>query len=89
MKIPCLKCGISSENLVWYKVNIGLGSLSYAGVVSVCEKCRKVIKFYPNALIRNEEARRQKIDKVENRVRQDDVFILSELFTRLFYLILR
>lgn len=46
-------------------------------------------KFYPNALIRNEEARGKKIDKVENKVRHDDVFILSELFTRLFYLILR
>lgn len=78
-RLPCLKCGISSEGLVWYKVNIDLGPLSYAGVVSVCENCRKVVEFYPDVLIDNGEAQGQQIDKVGNKVRQDDVFILSEL----------
>lgn len=80
-RLPCLKCGILSEELVWYNVNINLGSLSYAGVVSVCENCRKMVEFYPDVLIDNGEAHGQKIDKVENKVRQDDVFILSQLIT--------
>lgn len=84
-RLPCLKCGILSEGLVWYKVNIDLGSLSYAGVVSVCENCRKVVEFYPDVSIDNGETQGQKIDKVENKVRQEDVFILSKLITRNFY----
>ena len=84
-RLPCLKCGTSSEELVWYKVNIDLGSLAYAGVVSVCENCRKVVEFYPNVSIDNGEAQGQKNDKVGNKIRQDDVFILSELFTKLLY----
>lgn len=74
-RLPCLKCGISSEGLVWYKVNIDLSPLSYAGVVSVCENCRKVVEFYPDVSIDNGEVQGQKIDKVENKVRQEDVFI--------------
>lgn len=84
-RLPCLKCGISSEGLVWYKVNIDLSPLSYAGVVSVCENCRKVVEFYPDVSIDNGEVQGQKIDKVENKVRQEDVFILSQLITRNLY----
>ena len=41
-RIPCLKCGTSSENLEWYKVTVDCGPLGYVGVVSVCKKCKKV-----------------------------------------------
>ena len=51
------------RGLVWYKVNIDLGPLSYAGVVSVCENCRKVVEFYPGVSIDNEEVQGQKTDK--------------------------
>lgn len=84
-RLPCLKCGNSSEGLVWYKVNIDLSPLSYAGVVSVCENCRKVVEFYPDVSIDNGEVQGQKTDKVENKVRQEDVFILSQLITRNLY----
>ena len=84
-RLPCLKCGNSSEGLVWYKVNIDLSPLSYAGVVSVCENCRKMVEFYPDVSIDNGEVQGQKIDKVENKVRQEDVFILSQLITRNLY----
>lgn len=53
--------------------------------MSVCENCRKVVEFYPDVSIDNGEVQGQKIDKVENKVRQEDVFILSQLITRNLY----
>lgn len=54
-RIPCLKCGTSSENLEWYKVTVDCGPLGYVGVVSVCKKCKKVVEFFPEILLRNDD----------------------------------
>ncbi len=53
-RIPCLKCGASSEKLEWYKVTVDSGPLGYIGVVSVCKKCKKVVEFFPEILLRND-----------------------------------
>lgn len=53
-RIPCLKCGASSEDLEWYEVAIDCGPHGYVGVVSVCENCKKVVEFFPEFFLRNE-----------------------------------
>lgn len=53
-RIPCLRCGTSSEKLEWYKVTVDCGPLGYSGVVSVCNKCKKVVEFFPEILLRND-----------------------------------
>ena len=53
-RIPCLKCGASSEELDWYKITVDCGPIGYVGVVSVCKKCKKVVEFFPDILLRND-----------------------------------
>ena len=53
-RIPCLKCGSSSEELDWYKITVDCGPIGYVGVVSVCKKCKKVVEFFPDILLRND-----------------------------------
>lgn len=53
-RIPCLRCGTLSEKLEWYKVTVDCGPLGYSGVVSVCNKCKKVVEFFPEILLRND-----------------------------------
>ena len=65
-RIPCLKCGASSEELDWYNITVDCGPLGYVGVVSVCKKCKKVVEFFPDILLRNDNNHRAKEKNKEN-----------------------
>ena len=52
LRIPCLQCGKSSEELDWYKANIDTGPLEYCGQASICPDCKSVVEFYPEIMFR-------------------------------------
>lgn len=41
----CMRCGKTSEQLLWNELEISSGSKLYKGIVTVCPDCRKVVDF--------------------------------------------
>ena len=54
-RIPCMSCGIPSENLEWYSSLFQFGYIGYDGIVSVCPHCHKVLEYYPEVRTRYSE----------------------------------
>lgn len=46
-RIPCLDCGLDSENLEWHGFHIRAGNLGWSGLVSFCPHCHKMVEFEP------------------------------------------
>lgn len=53
--LPCPICGTDSNLIDWYKFHIPMGIHDYAGEVSICPDCKKVVELVPNIRIRYEE----------------------------------
>lgn len=53
--LPCPICGTDSNLIDWYKFHIPMGIHGYAGMVSICPECKKVVEFVPNIRFRYEE----------------------------------
>lgn len=53
--LPCPICGSSSKSINWRKINIPMGTCSYAGAVSICQSCKKVVELVPNIKVENKE----------------------------------
>lgn len=56
--LPCPICGTDSNLIDWYKFHIPMGIHGYAGTISICQDCKKVVELVPNIRFRSEEPRR-------------------------------
>ena len=56
--LPCPICGTDSNLIDWYKFHIPMGIHGYAGTVSICPECKKVVELMPNVRLRYEEPQR-------------------------------
>lgn len=56
--LPCPICGTDSNLIDWYKFHIPMDIHGYAGMVSICPECNKVVEFVPNIRLRYEEPQR-------------------------------
>lgn len=74
--LPCPTCGTDSNLIDWYKFQIPMGIHGYAGTVSLCPDCKRVVELVPNIRLRYEEPQRA----VFNKTRCDS---LSEFTPRL------
>ena len=46
-RIPCMTCGMPSEQLEWHSSLFEFGDIAYSGDVSVCTHCHKVVEYEP------------------------------------------
>lgn len=74
--LSCPSCGTDSNLIDWYKFHIPMGIHGYAGTVSICPDCKRVVELIPNIRLRYEEPQRA----VFNKTRCDS---LSEFTLRL------
>lgn len=56
--LPCPICGTDSNLIDWYKFHIPMGIHGYAGTVSICPECKKVVELMPNVRLRYDEPQR-------------------------------
>ena len=56
-RIPCMSCGMPSEELEWYSFERDCGIHGYHGVASVCPHCHKVVEYYPEIRLRYDRKR--------------------------------
>lgn len=52
-RIPCMRCGRTSERLQWHEYKHDGGALGYVGELSVCGHCMEAVEFLPTILVRN------------------------------------
>lgn len=46
-RIPCMTCGMPSEQLEWHSSLFEFGDIAYSGDVSICPHCHKVVEYEP------------------------------------------
>lgn len=51
-RVPCMRCGLKSEELQWYKYYYDAGPLAYEGELSICPNCMETVEFFPTTLYR-------------------------------------
>lgn len=56
--LSCPTCGTDSNLIDWYKFHIPMGIHGYAGKVSICPDCKRVVELVPNIRLRYEEPQR-------------------------------
>ena len=56
--LSCPTCGTDSNLIDWYKFHIPMGIHGYAGTVSICPDCKRVVELVPNIRLRYEEPQR-------------------------------
>lgn len=56
--LPCPTCGTDSNLIDWYKFHIPMGIHGYAGTVSICPDCKRVVELVPNIRLRYEDPQR-------------------------------
>ncbi len=53
--LPCPICGLESKSLDWYKIQIPMGAHGYAGTVSICTSCKKVVELVADTRMEYDE----------------------------------
>ncbi len=61
--LSCPTCGTDSNLIDWYKFHIPMGIHGYAGKVSICPDCKRVVELVPNIRLRYEEPQRAVFSK--------------------------
>lgn len=61
--LSCPICGTDSSLIDWYKFHIPMGIHGYAGTVSICPDCKRVVELAPNIRLRYEEPQRAVFNK--------------------------
>ena len=49
-RMPCMRCGLKSEKMQWYKYHYDTGPLAYDGELSICPNCMETVEFFPTIL---------------------------------------
>ena len=74
--MPCPHCGKVSENLIWKHVKFILGTNDYAGFVTICPDCNKVVLFYP-------ECSNKRNDFFKDFDKKEEELLLTNFFTEI------
>lgn len=61
--LSCPTCGTDSNLIDWYKFHLPMGIHGYAGKVSICPDCKRVVELVPNIRLRYEEPQRAVFSK--------------------------
>lgn len=51
-RMPCMRCGMKSEEMQWYKYYYDAGPLAYDGELSICPNCMDTVEYFPTTLYR-------------------------------------
>ena len=76
-RIPCMTCGMPSEQLEWHSSLFEFGDIAYSGDVSVCTHCHKVVEYEP--IIRHRYAEPVEMDQQNERRREHALYDVRDL----------